>query len=202
LEGVLLAHERRLAQSARRGRTEVVRTQPLHVGLDGLDTATAVRQVFAQAEREVLVAGFRLTDGVIFEPLRRAAGGALRVRLFVDLDARVDVFGRSQPAQDPARWPARWREEFLRRVWPAGLEAPEMFYAPVTLEGSGPGGASMHAKTVIADRRRWLVGSANFTGRAQTRNFELGVMLEDEKAADKAIRWFEALVLAGDFVPL
>ena len=41
------------------------------------------------------------------------------------------------------------------------------------------GQASMHAKGVVADRKRCLITSANLTGKALTQNVEFGVLLTD-----------------------
>lgn len=38
---------------------------------------------------------------------------------------------------------------------------------------------SLHAKCIVVDERRALVGSANFTDRGQTRNLEVGALVED-----------------------
>jgi phosphatidylserine/phosphatidylglycerophosphate/cardiolipin synthase-like enzyme len=43
--------------------------------------------------------------------------------------------------------------------------------------------ASLHAKCVVVDGRWVFVTSANFTDRGQTRNIEVGVLLDDERLA-------------------
>lgn len=55
----------------------------------------------------------------------------------------------------------RWR-------WPAAHRTP---------------GAVLHAKLLIVDGRRALVGSANLTHRALTANLEAGVLIEDPDLA-------------------
>ena len=167
--------------------------------MDGTDTATVLRQLFLQAEREVLIAGFRLTDPGLFEPLKRPADQALRIKLFVDLDIHTDVFGRRQAPQDPLTWPQRWLELFLHRIWPREIPEPEVFYAPSAMGIRGEEPRSMHIKTVLVDRERWLVTSANFTDRGQTRNFELGALLDEHETAESVSHWFEALVGNGLF---
>ncbi len=175
-------------------RVEVVRTQPAELG-EGVDTSVTLRQLFLQAEEEVLIAGFRLTDRELFEPLRRE-GKPLRVRLFVDMDLTVDVYGLKQRPVDPLLWPAKWRRDFLRLIWPKELPEPELYHAPLGLLP----GTSMHMKTVVVDRRQWLVTSANFTSRGQARNFEIGALIRDEEAASRVLLWFEELVAGGVFV--
>jgi phosphatidylserine/phosphatidylglycerophosphate/cardiolipin synthase-like enzyme len=180
---------------------EVVRTQPVQPGLEGLDTATVLRRLFSQAREEVWIAGFRLTEPELFRPLVRA-GKPLRVRLLVEIDLEVDVFGRSQPRQSAQTWPARWHRLFLEQIWLEELPPPEILYAPSTLYVPGAVPRSMHAKTVLVDRRRWLVTSANFTDRGQSRNFELGALMEDSSAAAEVVRWVEEGIGAGFFIVL
>jgi phosphatidylserine/phosphatidylglycerophosphate/cardiolipin synthase-like enzyme len=55
--------------------------------------------------------------------------------------------------------------------------------------------ASLHAKCVVVDGRWVFVTSANFTDRGQTRNVEVGVLLEDTRLA--AV--LEAQFVAGEW---
>jgi phosphatidylserine/phosphatidylglycerophosphate/cardiolipin synthase-like enzyme len=43
--------------------------------------------------------------------------------------------------------------------------------------------ASLHAKCIVVDGRWVFAMSANFTDRGQTRNVEMGVLLEDARLA-------------------
>lgn len=183
-------------QGAQRPPTEVIRTQPTDIG-EGTDTAVSLRQLFLQAETEVVIAGFRLTERELFLPLIREAA-PLKVQLWVDLDPEVDVYGRGQRGVDPLLWPLRWRKDFLREIWPRELGMPEIFYAPATLGRR----SSMHIKTVIIDRRQWLVTSANFTSRGQQRNFELGALIAEAAAAENVLGWFAQMREAGVFVEM
>lgn len=162
---------------------------------DVVDTAVAVRQMFTQAEREVLIAGFRITEREQLEPLGRSANDALDVRLFVDLDPCVDVDGRSQAPADPQTWPQVWWERFVARVWPEGLTPPRCWALAAEPEVR----RSMHAKTVVTDRRSWLVTSANFTARGHERNLEVGALIEDPRRAAEVVGLFDEWLGAGVF---
>jgi len=49
---------------------------------------------------------------------------------------------------------------------------------------------SLHAKCVVVDARITLIGSANFTDRGQTRNIEVGVLIDDAAFARQvALQW-------------
>ncbi|HJU14244.1 MAG TPA: phospholipase D-like domain-containing protein [Candidatus Nitrosotalea sp.] len=44
------------------------------------------------------------------------------------------------------------------------------------------GGEQLHAKVVVVDRKKAIVGSANFSWGGMTRNYEIGILLEGEGA--------------------
>lgn len=194
-----VAAERQRGQPA--SQSAIVCTRPTADGPELVDTSVVVRQLFRQAEREVLIAGFRVTEREMLEPLRREAWCALDVRLFVDLDPCVDVFGRKQIRVAPEIWPNTWFGEFLDRVWPANLDAPRAWYAPSTLAPDAGGEwRSMHVKTVVIDRRLWFVTSANFTQRGHYRNIELGALIDDPVRAAAVVECFDRWVEDGVFV--
>ncbi len=163
LEAVLA--ERR----TRAGRVELVWTGPEAKASEARDTAVVLRELFASAVVSVLVAGFRFDHGAdILEPLHRAMNErGVAAWFFMDLEKP------HLEAQDPGK---AAREQFLQRNWPFGSPYPRFFYDPRPLEGVY---ASLHAKCVVIDDRRALVTSANFTDRGQTRNVEVGVLIDD-----------------------
>jgi phosphatidylserine/phosphatidylglycerophosphate/cardiolipin synthase-like enzyme len=72
--------------------------------------------------------------------------------------------------------------EFVRRFkahhWPSG-PLPTVYYDPRAFDPNPELRAVMHAKCVLVDGRRSFVTSANLTDAGQTRNIELGVMVND-----------------------
>lgn len=181
--------------------TSVVSTRPHVVGPEVVDTSVAVRRLLTQARREVVLAGFRVTERDMLEPLRRPAGRELSVRLFVDLDPAVDVLGKKQASANAETWPQLWWPAFLEQVWPLFLDAPAAWFAPSTLLPDVSGDwRSMHVKTVVVDRRWWFVTSANFTRRGHHRNLELGALIDDPERAEEVVRCFDEWVAAGVFV--
>ena len=178
--------------------TSVVSTRPQVAGPEVVDTSVAVRRLFTQAKREVVLAGFRVTERDMLEPLRRPTGRELSIRLFVDLDPAVDVLGRKQVAANAETWPRQWWPAFLEQVWPTFLDAPAAWFAPSTLLPDSDGEwRSMHVKTVVVDRRWWFVTSANFTRRGHHRNLELGALIDDPERAAEVVRCFDEWVAAG-----
>lgn len=185
-------------------KVSLVCTKPSGGMAEVVDTAVVVRQLFTQAKREVLVAGFRIHDREMLEPLRRNVSQALDIRIFVDIDPAYTASGGRQGARPLlSAWPSIWWEQFVADVWPANLQPPRCWYAPSTLGPDSEGAwRSMHAKSVIIDRRFWFVTSANFTRRGHERNIEVGVLIEDPKRATEVIEMFENWVGAGIFVPV
>ena len=69
---------------------------------------------------------------------------------------------------------------------------PKFYYDPRTLDSRVY--ASMHAKTLVVDEERVLIGSANFTNRGQTRNIEAGALLDDPGFAKALATQFQSLI--------
>ena len=59
--------------------------------------------------------------------------------------------------------------------------------------------ASMHAKCIVVDERWALVGSANFTNRGQTRNIEVGALIDDPAFARAVVSQFRSAMACGVF---
>lgn len=195
---------RRERERSRQRRVGLVCTRPPGSRVEVLDTAVAVRRLFAQAQHEVLVAGFRVNDREMLEPLRRTVSRSIGVRLFVDIDPAYTADGaKQQKPGDLELWPRTWWSQFMERVWPTYIAPPRVWYAPSTLGPDATGlWRSMHAKSVVVDRRWWFVTSANFTRRGHERNIEVGALIEDPERAVEVIGLFEAWVGAGVFVPV
>jgi len=84
---------------------------------------------------------------------------------------------------------------FMQRNWPFEGPRPTFYYDPRTLQAKTY--ASMHAKTLVIDEAKVLIGSANFTNRGQTRNIEAGALLHDETFARALVTQFQSLVDGG-----
>jgi phosphatidylserine/phosphatidylglycerophosphate/cardiolipin synthase-like enzyme len=84
---------------------------------------------------------------------------------------------------------------FFAENWTFGDPRPELYYDPRTVAPFSK--VSLHAKCVVVDRRQTLVTSANFTDRGQTRNIEVGVLIEDVAFATRLHEQWWGLVSAG-----
>lgn len=72
-----------------------------------------------------------------------------------------------------------------RRRWPAEHRAP---------------GALLHAKLLIINGRRALIGSANLSHRALTANLEAGILIEDRELAAVLVTHIRGLIDTGVLV--
>jgi phosphatidylserine/phosphatidylglycerophosphate/cardiolipin synthase-like enzyme len=171
---------------------DLVWTGPEATSGSARDTATVVRELFTHAQRSVLIAGYSFDHGnELFAPLHRAmAARSLDVRLFVQIPCSPSEKGTSSHV-------AGWLNRFLLENW-RQTTAPTIYYDPRTVT---PGSfASLHAKCIVVDEARSLVTSANFTDRGQTRNVEVGALIDDPGFGSALVRQWDLAVAAGIFV--
>ena len=147
--------EEQLAQSVASARVVVTGREWVGGSLGGAETA--VLDLISGAEREVLVTVYSFGSSVdpMLDALERRLSSGVRVGLVVN-----ELPG--QPASVINRLTGfRTRYPHLRMK-------------------SFPGGAgdALHAKVVIADRRRALIGSANLSRGGFVGNHEMGVVIE------------------------
>ena len=181
---------------ARSAVLELVTSGPDAVG-SSRDTGVVLRELFASPQRRVLIVGFAVHQGrevfaVLAERMRQVP--ELTVRLCLDV---------RRAAGDMTRTDAllrRFAERFVRHEWP-GPRMPALFYDPRSLASDEGPRASLHAKCVVIDGVRALIGSANLTEAAQQRNIEIGVVVSG--AIVEAVEGhFDALISAGHLQPL
>jgi phosphatidylserine/phosphatidylglycerophosphate/cardiolipin synthase-like enzyme len=160
------------------------------------DTRVVLDDLFGRAEREVLLATYVIYDGAtVFRSLveRARVVPSLKIEFFVNLPSKTGL------PQDERPEVADFLESFRRYHWPGDLAVPAIYYDP---EGRRQGldRASLHAKCVVIDQRWSFIGSANFTGAAQERNIETGVLLDHRPIAEALVRRFTALRETGRLV--
>jgi hypothetical protein len=156
------------------------------------DTGVVLRELFLRAEHRVLVVGFAVHQGrEIFAALadRMSQRADLAVRLCLDIPRAPGDTTRSDALL------RRFAKRFVRREWP-GPRLPDVFYDPRSVLDGNSQHASLHAKCVVVDSVRALIGSANLTEAAQMRNIEIGVIVTGA-IARAAEQHFNALIAAG-----
>lgn len=172
---------------------DLVATGPEAPGAAVRDTSVVVRELFAHARESVLVVGYAVYQGrQIFRALadRMTSCPGLRVTMFLDVH---------RPAGDTSADSeilARFLHRFTAHEWPGG-RLPDLYYDPRSLDGDAVKRASLHAKCIVIDQEAAFVSSANFTGAAQIRNIEVGVLIRSPGFAVKLARHFETLAAEG-----
>jgi len=176
--------------SRRDPRLELVWTGPEPRVSAARDTAVVVRELFGGARRSVLVGGYVFYDGEgIFQPLHEAMRDrGVEASLFLHVED--DPAGGSPDAVARAAV-----ARFFERNWPFGPPHPRVYYDPRTVAPNSS--VSLHAKCVVVDDLRALVGSANFTAAGQTRNIEAGVLVDDAAFSVALARQWRGLVDEG-----
>jgi phosphatidylserine/phosphatidylglycerophosphate/cardiolipin synthase-like enzyme len=185
LLGAVIAERR-----ARKGPgLEIVWTGPEASLSSARDTAVVVRQLFEGAKESILIAGYSFYGGKeILAPLP----GALRRGVKVELYLHIDEAPGGTPEEEAVR---RAVESFLSRNWEEGAPRPAFYYDPRTV---APGSrVSLHAKCVVVDEQKTLITSANFTDRAQSRNIEVGALIEEGAFAKELISQWRKTTAAG-----
>ncbi len=156
------------------------------------DTRVVLEDLFARAERYVLIATYVVYDGRrIFARLaeRLRARPGLQVEMFVNLDPNISPGDEDADVREYLR-------QFAAAHWPEDLPLPAIYYDPQAQSTEGKRTA-LHAKCVVVDDRWAFVTSANFTEAAQARNIEAGVLLDHPRLAAALAARFRALSASG-----
>lgn len=132
-------------------------------------------EVVGQARREIVVLGYELSDREVLRLLAERASMGVRVELLLDA------------TQTPV--------DMLRALWPTGAGPAHLWVTGVNRRGRP---IRLHAKAVIADSRRAVIGSANFTRSGLRSNLELAVVLDGPAVA--RIRAYAAELIARHVV--
>ena len=146
------------------------------------DTSQVLRELFAGAERSVIVAGFAFWGAsTIFDRLHERA---LEKGLDVEFYIHIDPTGNN---------PQMTEASFFRHTWPWKDCRPRVYYDART-DDVDAGSSSMHAKCVVIDEAIAFITSANFTGAAQHTNVELGIVIKDRDFANRVATQWRSLV--------
>lgn len=181
-DGVALAL--RVGLRARRDaaarRCRPVWTGPAAIGEQRLTAAVLHDLVCGAQERVLLVSFAAYTLADLAGDLDAASDRGCEVDIVFETmqDSAGAYSGPQATAFGALRGARRWR-------WPTDQRTP---------------GAVLHAKLLVVDGRRALVGSANLTHRALTSNLEAGVLIEDPDLAADFEAHVRTLIARGTFV--
>ena len=144
-------------------RIKVVVTGPelmIH-GTRGFETL--LEEITSSAQEEIILVAYLITDAALhmIEILKRAIERGVKTSVIVNSVENVDKSVR------------RCFSEIQRKH-------PDCFRMIYFKEKTG---ANLHAKMVIVDRKKVLIGSANLSWGGMVGNYELGVLIEDGETA-------------------
>jgi len=159
---------------------DVVWTGPTSFVQTGRLTSAVVTGLIGEAQEEILLIGYAVhTEQAVAQSLRSAAEAGVEVTLLLehpDDNPKFTGYGSAFP-EVPAR----------RLRWPQ--------------DQRDAGGAALHAKVLVIDRRTALIGSANITGWALQRNLECGLLVRDRRVAQSIAAHVDGLVSSGQLQP-
>lgn len=169
---------------------ELVTSGPEAAGIANRDTAIVVRELFARAERSVLVVGYAIYQGKrVFEALADKMRELPELEVTMCLDVNRDRQDKT-PSEIVL---SRFVQRFKDHQWPSATRLPIIYFDPRSIQDDEPVRSSLHAKVIVVDRQKVFVSSANFTEAAQDRNIEVGLLIESKSIADKISSHFETL---------
>lgn len=169
---------------------DLVTSGPEAPGITNRDTSVVVRELFAHAQKSVLVVGYAVFQGQhVFESLakRMVEVPDLNVRFFLNISRPDGDVTASQILV------ARFKQRFKDKQWPNGCRLPEVYYDPRSVADGEPVRSSLHAKCVVVDGEHVFVSSANFTEAGQERNIEVGLNIRSKWLAEQLVRHFTLL---------
>lgn len=170
---------------------QLVTTGPEVDGVANRDTSVVVRDLFTNATRSVLVAGYAVFQGQrVFQSLADRMVGipTLQVRLFLDIQRG---YGETTAA---AELIGHFAQRFRQTQWPTERPLPKVYFDPRSLDLDQKQRTALHAKCVVIDDRDVFVSSANFTEAAQQRNIELGLLFRSAAAAAAITNYFNGML--------
>ena len=150
-----------------------------------------VGELFRNAQRSVLVAGYAIYQGhKVFQSLsdRMEQQPGLQVRMFLDVPR---THGDTSSANDQI---ARFVHTFKISQSPNRALMPEVYCCEQIMDPQNGKPGSLHAKCITVDNEQVFVSSANFTEAGQDRNIEVGLLVRSPVIAGRVSRFFEALV--------
>lgn len=179
-------------------------------------TKIVVPELIRSAKRRITIAGYSFDEGGrVFQELHAALSERkVDVRMFLDIEqlshrleqqlrrdkkrrSRLDPMKQAK-ASSPKAFASEVLSVFRDLHWPFQGPGPDLFYDPRTADQKTF--ASLHAKCLIVDDEHVLITSANFTGRGQDRNIEVGVVIHDKGYAAALERQWNNLVESNDVV--
>jgi phosphatidylserine/phosphatidylglycerophosphate/cardiolipin synthase-like enzyme len=170
-----------------------------HPGRWARRTDAALAELVGSARERVWLTSYRHDAGGL--PLALLAQQAMaQPGLQVRLGLHVNREGWG-PCSVPALL-QQAAQQFWRQEWPQEAPEPELYAWAHAFRDEPAERGSLHAKLLLVDGQRALVGSANLTQRAMGRNLEAGALLQAPAHVAALMAWLDGQVAEGHLVPL
>lgn len=142
-------------------RIDILATGPKFIGRGIRGTEPVVEEILRQARSEIHIAAYVFTSSAmhLIDLIEQAAERGVKVTMVINNleDHYENVRTRLKSVKS--------RFEFVRLVDFMDVE-----------------GGQLHAKVVVVDRKKAVIGSANFTKGGMVANYEIGAFVEGDKA--------------------
>jgi cardiolipin synthase len=130
---------------------------------------SVINELIANAKSELVMTVYVLTNREIVEDIKGALGRGVAVSIYL--------------YQDDKRIP---ETDAVNCIFQLKKEFPYLTISPVNNK-------VLHAKIIVADGKKVLVGSANLTVSAMVSNYELGFLVDDARVAGKVIELIQKM---------
>jgi phosphatidylserine/phosphatidylglycerophosphate/cardiolipin synthase-like enzyme len=151
--------------------TKILVTGEKFVGGGFRSIEAVTEEIILNTKHELLIATFILTSDKIFDLLEEIAAKGVKITLILNKpeDLPISIKNRIQR---------------FSQIFPA-VRVIDFFTET---------GSQLHAKAIVSDRRKAIVGSANLTWPGMVKNYEVALCVKGRVAADIA-ELFERLLL-------
>jgi cardiolipin synthase len=146
----------------KKGEPRIVATGTAWIGKRAGSIESALEELFRTAKSEVQITAYSITSGadIIFDWLETTLARGVLVTMIVD-----------QLSDQP--------ESVVLRL--AKLAVQYSHFKLLIFEGSN--NTHLHAKLIVVDRERALIGSSNLSRRGLVTNHELGIIVSEQPAS-------------------
>lgn len=147
---------------------EIVATGDKWIGYGITPTEHAIKEMINKSKKFLLITVFIISESKVLKNIEKALNRGVNVEIFIHND-----------------------KEFSRSIQSDLIELQEkyshinVFIAPNEF---------MHAKVLISDKKKVLIGSANLTRSGLSKNYELGILLDNPKIAYKLEKIIKRLI--------
>ncbi|WP_264229687.1 phospholipase D-like domain-containing protein [Acholeplasma laidlawii] len=167
----LLVHS--LVENNEKENIEIVTTTPISFNTKTRRTYPVIEELISKATKHIVITGYAISEHFdeIMEKLNVKSKQGVMVELFINdyekVKTHLDKIEHSN-------------KNFFRVYKFIEKEEDKM--------------ASLHAKTVIIDREKALISSANLSYHGMVSNIEIGVLVESKEKAQQILDIYQALI--------